>query len=71
MFYKNMIRLLAKRGKIKNAGDTALEFADAVNIEEVKAITDIYYKVRFGGYRLTDEEKGDIAVYLENIKNKK
>ncbi|MEK6539625.1 MAG: DUF3488 and transglutaminase-like domain-containing protein [Deltaproteobacteria bacterium] len=71
MFYKNMMRLLAKRGKIKNAGDTALEFADAVNIEEVKAITDIYYKVRFGGYRLTDEEKGDIAVYLENIKSKK
>ena len=49
-------------------GETALEFARNVNIEEVKAITDIYHHVRFGGHRLTKEETNVTLNYLSAIK---
>ena len=67
-FYKSMLSILAKKGKIKKAGATALEFARDVNIEEVETITDIYYNVRFGGHRLTEKEQGEIMDYLRSIK---
>ncbi|MBI5874813.1 MAG: transglutaminase domain-containing protein [Deltaproteobacteria bacterium] len=71
LFYKNMLRLLAKKGKTKKAGETALEFAKNVNIEEVIIVTDIYYSVRFGGYRLTDNEKNKISACLTAIRKVK
>ena len=67
-FYKSMLSILSKKGKIKKAGATALEFARDVNIEEVETITDIYYNVRFGGHRLTEKEQGEIMDYLRSIK---
>ncbi|MDP2683415.1 MAG: DUF3488 and transglutaminase-like domain-containing protein [Deltaproteobacteria bacterium] len=67
-FYKSMLNILAKKGKIKKAGETALEFARDVNIEEVETITDIYYNVRFGGHRLTEKEQGEIMDYLRSLK---
>ncbi|MEK7841229.1 MAG: DUF4129 domain-containing protein, partial [Deltaproteobacteria bacterium] len=67
-FYKSMLSILAKKGKIKKAGATALEFARDVNIEDVETITDIYYNVRFGGHRLTEKEQGEILDYLRSIK---
>jgi transglutaminase-like putative cysteine protease len=70
-FYKDMLRLLAQKGRIKKPGETALEFADAADMEEVKAITDIYYNIRFGGHKATDEEQSIISVYLKAIKNYK
>lgn len=71
LFYKNMLRLLAKKGKTKKAGETALEFAKDVNIEEVRTITAIYYNVRFGGYRLTDNEKNKMSACLTAVRKVK
>ena len=70
-FYKDMLRLLAQKGKIKKPGETALEFADAADREEVKAITDIYYNIRFGGHKATDEEQTILSIHLKAIKNYK
>ena len=70
-FYKDMLRLLAQKGRIKKPGETALEFADAADMEEVKAITDIYYNIRFGGHKATYEEQSIISAYLKAIKNYK
>lgn len=68
LFYKDMLTLLSKKGKTKKSGETALEFAGALNIEGVKAITDIYYHVRFGGHKTTDKEKTLISDYLTAMK---
>ncbi|MBI5047955.1 MAG: DUF3488 domain-containing protein [Deltaproteobacteria bacterium] len=68
LFYKDMLVLLAKKGKTKKTGETALEFADSVAIEGVKAATDIYYNIRFGGHKPTDEEKAQISAYLISIR---
>ena len=67
-FYKDMLRLLAKKGVIKKVGATAMEFAKDVNIEEVRFITDIYYNVRFGGHRLTQREQDKVLSSLKSLK---
>jgi transglutaminase-like putative cysteine protease len=71
LFYKDMLLLLAQKGKIKKPGETALEFADAADIQGIKDITDIYYNVRFGGHKPTDEEQTTISIHLKAIKNYK
>ncbi|MBI3754011.1 MAG: DUF3488 domain-containing protein [Deltaproteobacteria bacterium] len=67
-FYKDALTFLAKKGKIKRPGETALEFAKMVNREEVMALTDIYYHVRFGGYEPTDAEKAQIEAYVTTMR---
>ena len=67
-FYKDMLRLLAKKGVIKKVGATAMEFAKDVNIEEVRFITDIYYNVRFGGHRLTQREQDKVLSSLKALR---
>ncbi len=67
-FYKSMLSILAKKGKIKKADETALEFARDLDIKEVMIITDIYYNVRFGGYKPTNKENERITTCLTAIK---
>lgn len=70
LFYKNLLKVLAKKGKIKQTKETPLEFANAIALPEVEAITKIYYDVRFGGYKLTDREQHDILIQLIDIKKR-
>ncbi|HBR18508.1 MAG: hypothetical protein A3G39_03285 [Deltaproteobacteria bacterium RIFCSPLOWO2_12_FULL_43_16] len=69
-FYKALLKVLAKKGKIKQTQETPLEFANAIALPEVEAITKIYYDVRFGGYKLTDREQHNILIQLIDIKKR-
>lgn len=70
-FYKDMLKLLAKKGRRKKESDTPFEFANIIAIPEVTTITWLYYNTRFGNYELTYEEREKIADCLKKIKSEK
>ncbi|MBI3397853.1 MAG: DUF4129 domain-containing protein [Deltaproteobacteria bacterium] len=70
-FYKELLTILSKKGKIKPPEKTPLEFANTIALPEMKIITEIYYAVRFGGCWLTDKEQSEIQTYLTKIKKTK
>ena len=70
-FYKDMLKLLAKKGKGKKESDTPFEFANTIVIPEVNTVTWFYYNTRFGNHALTSDEREKIADCLKNIKSKK
>jgi transglutaminase-like putative cysteine protease len=69
-FYDEMQRLLAKNGFVRQGFETPFEFAIETGIPEVNAITDKYNRVRFGRYRLNEDEKQQIVTELESIRER-
>ncbi len=72
--YKKMLKLLEKRGIIKEKNKTPLEFAISLNTKqdeisrEVFELTETYYRVRFGHQPLSREEISRISEIFQKIK---
>jgi transglutaminase-like putative cysteine protease len=66
-FYERLLELLKKQGLMRESSQTPLEFAAAVGINEARAITTAYYRVRFGEEKLTGSERTQIEELLARI----
>lgn len=72
--YNKMLKLLEKRGIIKEKNKTPLEFAISLDTKkeeiskEVFELTETYYRVRFGQQPLSREEINRISGILQKIK---
>ena len=63
-FYERMQRVLASKGLVREAHQTPLEFAYAVNMPEAVMITKKYNGVRFGAKYLSTQETDEIDEWL-------
>jgi hypothetical protein len=59
-FYQRLIDLLGKQGFLRESSQTPLEFATAVGMNEARAITNAYNRVRFGEKELSADERKQI-----------
>ncbi len=72
-FYARMLRLLGKRGYQRPHGRTPMEFARSLPAgvgrlnEEVSYVTEVYYRVRFGGGKPTADEIEKIEKVIEGL----
>jgi hypothetical protein len=57
LFYEQMTAILARHEIVRERDQTPKEFADACGIDEVRAITDYYHRVRYGGEPSADLER--------------
>ena len=73
-FYHQMRRILARKGVSLAASATPGEFARyvaqdyAVYAQDVQAVTDLYYAVRYGHIEITQEQLQRITTALRNMK---
>ncbi len=67
-FYARLQRLLAERGFERQASQTPLEFAYAVEMPEAVKITEQYNRVRFGKRSLSKDEADEIESWLTQLK---
>ena len=73
-FYRQMRRMLARKGVSLAASATPGEFARYVEREytgyaqDVQAVTDLYYAVRYGHIEITQEELRNITTALRNMR---
>lgn len=68
-FYEEMLRALERSGHRRQAHQTPMEFAAAVNIPAVAEITRLYQRARFGQAALTSEESSRIESLLRELKH--
>lgn len=66
-FYRRLMAALEKRGAKREPYQTPLEFASAVGIDEARAITHAYNRVRFGAARLSASERREIEQLLSGL----
>lgn len=66
-FYERMTRALASRGLRREAHQTPLEFAAALDVPEALLVTRAYNRVRFGAQELTAHEAARVESWLRNI----
>jgi transglutaminase-like putative cysteine protease len=66
-FYERLVALLERRGMKREPHQTPLEFASSVGINEARAITNSYNRVRFGFERLERHEAEQIEGWLRRI----
>ena len=59
-FYERLIALMEQRGVLRDTHLTPLEFAKTLKSSEALLITRAYNRVRFGGQRLSDNEKREV-----------
>jgi transglutaminase-like putative cysteine protease len=59
-FYERLISLLEQRGLLRDRHLTPLEFAQTLDSNEALLITRAYNRVRFGGERLSANEKREV-----------
>lgn len=69
-FYERMQRVLATKGFRREAHQTPLEFAFALNMPEAVSITEKYNRVRFGEKNLSNDEAQEIENWLKNLEKK-
>lgn len=70
-FYQRMQKVLAKRGLVRSASETPLEFAFALNMPQAVKITEKYNEVRFGEKKLSEEESVEIENWLQDLEKDK
>jgi len=66
-FYERLLKALAKQGIKRELYQTPLEFAFAASINEARAITNAYNRVRFGEEKLSDSERRQIEGLLSQL----
>ena len=69
-FYERMQKLLASKGFVRQAHQTPLEFALAVQMPEAVSITEKYNRVRFGEKDLSNDEATEIEQWLDSLAEK-
>ncbi|HLG16359.1 MAG TPA: DUF3488 and transglutaminase-like domain-containing protein [Blastocatellia bacterium] len=68
LFYEQMLAIAARRGLIKEPHQTPVEFAAASGFDQIREITAVYNRVRFGGIRLDDEEALRVSELLRELR---
>ena len=66
-FYERLLKTLEKQGIRREFYQTPLEFASAVGVNEARAITNAYNRVRFGEEKLTETERTQIEGLLGRV----
>ncbi|MFL6337344.1 MAG: DUF3488 and DUF4129 domain-containing transglutaminase family protein [Pyrinomonadaceae bacterium] len=66
-FYERMTAALVGRGLARRSDQTPLEFAEAVGVPEVLAVTRAYNRVRYGAHDLTRAEAEEVERHLRRI----
>lgn len=66
-FYERLIAVLEKQGIRRESYQTPLEFASAVGLNEARAITNAYNRVRFGEEKLSASERKQIELLLSQL----
>jgi protein-glutamine gamma-glutamyltransferase len=66
-FYRRLIAVLEKRGLKRELHQTPLEFASLVGINEARAITNAYNRVRYGEQKLSAAERKQIELLLSQL----
>ncbi len=73
-FYHDLQRLLKRRGFLRRDHETPAEFADALAdafgpaTDSLRALTDAYYRVRFGGAQLTPDDERTLRAHLDLLR---
>ncbi len=73
-FYHRMLKLLARRGHVRRLGQTPLEFAVEIRSSAplytgpVEELTDLYYRLRYGGLNLNQLPWERIEQALRSLK---
>jgi transglutaminase-like putative cysteine protease len=67
VFYERFTTLLARRGLLRDAALTPLEFAGQIGSHEAFGITRAYNRVRFGGEQLSPREVSEINQLLGKL----
>jgi transglutaminase-like putative cysteine protease len=68
LFYEQMLAIAAKAGLIKSPDQTPMEFALASGYAQIREITSLYNRVRFGNAQLDEREVRRISELLGNLK---
>lgn len=66
-FYRRMLELLSKHERSREPFETPHEFAAAVQVPEVRMLTDAYHRVRYGGEMLTETQRESIETDLRRL----
>jgi transglutaminase-like putative cysteine protease len=66
-FYERLLKALEKQGIKRELYQTPLEFASALSVNEARAITNAYNRVRFGDEKLSVSERTEIDDLLSRI----
>ena len=66
-FYERLVALLEKQGVKRESYQTPLEFAAALGMNEARAITHAYNRVRFGEEKLSPSERKEIDLLLSQL----
>jgi protein-glutamine gamma-glutamyltransferase len=68
MFYEQMLAIASRAGLMKQPYQTPMEFAAGSGLNEVREITMLYNRVRFGGARLDMKEARRVTALLAQLK---
>lgn len=69
MFYEQMLAIASRAGFIKQPYQTPMEFATISGFAEVREITILYNRVRFGGAPLDEKEARKVTTLLAELKH--
>jgi hypothetical protein len=68
LFYEQMLAVAAKAGLVKTPDQTPMEFAVASGYVQIREITSLYNRVRFGNTTLDEREIRRISDLLSQLK---
>ncbi len=69
LFYEQMLAIAKRAGLVKKPHETPVEFASASGLSEVREITLLYNRVRFGDSPLDEIESRRVSSLLTQLKN--
>jgi protein-glutamine gamma-glutamyltransferase len=70
MFYEQMLAVARRAGMVKQPHQTPVEFADGSGSEQIREITALYNRVRFGNAPLDESEAHRVLKLLAEMKKK-
>jgi protein-glutamine gamma-glutamyltransferase len=68
LFYEQMLTIAARGGLVKPPDQTPAEFAAASRFDQIREITDVYNRVRFGGASLDENETRQVSSLLSTLR---
>ena len=68
LFYEQMLQIAARGGLVKPPDQTPAEFAAASRFDQIREITNVYNRVRFGGARLNENETRRVSTLLAALR---
>lgn len=68
LFYEQMLQIAARGGLVKPPDQTPAEFARASRFDQIREITNVYNRVRFGGASLNENETRQVSNLLSALR---